>query len=74
MRTCWPGWASGGPTWSPSAPRRPGAVACSGPSWTSATRPLLDILPLQQLALELALARGENPDAPRGLKKVTATM
>jgi len=35
--------------------------------------PLLDILPLQRLALALALARGEDPDAPRGLKKVTAT-
>lgn len=35
--------------------------------------PLLDILPLQQLALALALARGENPDAPRGLHKVTST-
>ena len=36
--------------------------------------PLLDILPLQRLALALALARGEDPDAPRGLNKVTATM
>ena len=36
--------------------------------------PLLDILPLQQLALAVALARGEDPDAPRGLKKVTATL
>lgn len=36
--------------------------------------PLLDILPLQRLALSLALHRGENPDAPRGLKKVTATL
>jgi glucosamine--fructose-6-phosphate aminotransferase (isomerizing) len=35
--------------------------------------PLLDILPMQQLALALALARGEDPDAPRGLKKVTVT-
>lgn len=35
--------------------------------------PLLDILPLQQLALALALARGEDPDAPRGLRKVTST-
>jgi glucosamine--fructose-6-phosphate aminotransferase (isomerizing) len=35
--------------------------------------PLLDILPLQRLALALALARGEDPDAPRGLKKVTTT-
>ena len=36
--------------------------------------PLLDILPLQKLALALALARGEDPDAPRGLKKVTETI
>ena len=36
--------------------------------------PLLDILPLQQLARHLALARGEDPDTPRGLKKVTATL
>lgn len=35
---------------------------------------LLDILPLQRLALALALARGEDPDAPRGLKKVTSTL
>nr|WP_307814537.1 SIS domain-containing protein [Glycomyces sp. YM15] len=35
---------------------------------------LLDILPLQQLALHLAIERGENPDAPRGLKKVTETV
>ncbi|QSB17116.1 SIS domain-containing protein [Natronosporangium hydrolyticum] len=35
--------------------------------------PLLDILPLQQLALALALARGENPDSPRGLQKITTT-
>jgi glutamine---fructose-6-phosphate transaminase (isomerizing) len=36
--------------------------------------PLLDILPLQKLALALALARGEDPDAPRGLKKLTSTL
>jgi glucosamine--fructose-6-phosphate aminotransferase (isomerizing) len=36
--------------------------------------PLLDILPLQRLALAVALARGEDPDAPRGLKKVTTTL
>lgn len=35
---------------------------------------LLDILPLQKLALALALARGEDPDAPRGLNKVTTTL
>ena len=36
--------------------------------------PLLDILPLQKLALALALARGEDPDAPRGLNKITSTL
>lgn len=36
--------------------------------------PLLDILPLQRLAHALALARGEDPDAPRGLNKVTSTL
>jgi glucosamine--fructose-6-phosphate aminotransferase (isomerizing) len=36
--------------------------------------PLLDILPLQHLALSLALARGEDPDAPRSLRKVTTTL
>ena len=35
--------------------------------------PLLEILPFQQLALHLALARGLNPDSPRGLQKVTRT-
>lgn len=36
--------------------------------------PLLEILPFQQLALHTAMARGGNPDAPRGLSKVTETM
>lgn len=36
--------------------------------------PLLEILPLQQLALHLALARGGDPDEPRGLRKVTETL
>jgi len=35
--------------------------------------PILEILPLQQLAWQLAVKRGGNPDAPRGLKKVTET-
>jgi glutamine---fructose-6-phosphate transaminase (isomerizing) len=36
-------------------------------------RPLLEILPAQLLAAEVALARGFDPDAPRGLAKVTRT-
>ncbi len=39
-----------------------------------ALSPLLEILPLQWLALYLAVARGEDPDAPRGLRKVTETV
>ncbi|HEY7592017.1 MAG TPA: SIS domain-containing protein, partial [Actinophytocola sp.] len=35
--------------------------------------PILEVLPLQRLALELALARGGDPDQPRGLSKVTRT-
>jgi glucosamine--fructose-6-phosphate aminotransferase (isomerizing) len=35
--------------------------------------PMLDILPLQRLALTIALGRGEDPDTPRGLNKVTTT-
>jgi glutamine---fructose-6-phosphate transaminase (isomerizing) len=35
--------------------------------------PLLEILPLQQLAWQLAVNRGEDPDRPRGLSKVTHT-
>ncbi|MGI8667427.1 MAG: SIS domain-containing protein [Jatrophihabitans sp.] len=35
--------------------------------------PIVEILPLQQLSCELALQRGGNPDAPRGLSKVTQT-
>lgn len=36
--------------------------------------PMLEILPFQMLALHLALARGADPDAPRGLHKVTETL
>ncbi len=35
--------------------------------------PVVDIVPLQWLALEMALARGLDPDAPRSLSKVTRT-
>ena len=35
--------------------------------------PILEILPVQRIALGLSLARGGDPDAPRGLLKVTKT-
>jgi glucosamine--fructose-6-phosphate aminotransferase (isomerizing) len=43
------------------------------PEVTEELHPIVDIIPLQQLALEMTLARGFNPDAPRGLNKVTRT-
>ncbi len=36
--------------------------------------PILEILPLQRLALTLALRRGLDPDRPRGLSKITETL
>ena len=44
------------------------------PEVTEELHPIIDIIPLQQLALEMALARGFDPDAPRGLSKVTRTL
>jgi glucosamine--fructose-6-phosphate aminotransferase (isomerizing) len=38
-----------------------------------ALRPVLEILPAQLLAADVAVARGYDPDAPRGLSKVTRT-
>jgi len=35
--------------------------------------PILEILPLQQLAYHVTMSRGLNPDAPRALAKVTET-
>ena len=35
---------------------------------------MLEIIPFQQLALELALLRGQDPDRPTGLTKVTRTL
>ena len=57
-----------GPSDAPGA-----ALRIATPDVDERYAPLLDILPLQRLALALALARGENPDAPRGLNKVTVT-
>lgn len=35
--------------------------------------PILEVMPLQMLALGLTLVRGIDPDQPRGLNKVTKT-
>lgn len=45
-------------------------LAATTPEWLS---PLAAILPGQQFALQLTLAKGLDPDAPRGLHKVTRT-
>ncbi|MFI6285390.1 SIS domain-containing protein [Streptomyces sp. NPDC051018] len=36
-------------------------------------QPILEILPLQLLAYEVTIARGQDPDAPRALAKITET-
>ena len=74
MRCC-PASANAAPTsWWSAPPTCRGATRLAVPEVDERYAPLLDILPMQRLALALALTRGEDPDAPRGLKKVTATM
>jgi glutamine---fructose-6-phosphate transaminase (isomerizing) len=45
-------------------------MAAAAPEWLS---PITAIVPGQLLALHLALAKGLDPDVPRGLQKVTLT-
>src|SRR5712691_2207714 len=47
------------------------SIAPGVPEWLS---PLSAIIPGQLVALHLALAKGLNPDVPRGLQKVTRTL
>jgi glucosamine--fructose-6-phosphate aminotransferase (isomerizing) len=49
------------------------ALAVPVPETAEEVAPVLEVLPIQRLALGLALARGLDPDAPRGLRKVTRT-
>ncbi len=51
-----------------------GAHVLLPPGVAETLSPLIEILPFQLLALELAISRGEDPDAPRGLRKVTETL
>ena len=43
------------------------------PAVAEEVAPVVQIVPFQLLALEMAVARGLDPDAPRGLSKVTRT-
>ncbi|HEY2044201.1 MAG TPA: SIS domain-containing protein [Jatrophihabitans sp.] len=54
-------------------PQQAGSLPVNTEGIVEQLYPILEILPLQQLALQLALQRGGNPDAPRGLSKVTET-
>jgi glutamine---fructose-6-phosphate transaminase (isomerizing) len=56
-----------------AAAEMPAAARIPVPETAEEVAPILEVLPLQRLALELALARGGDPDAPRGLSKVTRT-
>ena len=51
----------------------PATLRIALPESAEEVAPILEILPLQRLAHGLALARGGDPDAPRGLSKVTRT-
>ncbi|OZM70987.1 glucosamine-6-phosphate deaminase [Amycolatopsis antarctica] len=56
-----------------AAAKAPAAVRIDVPRTVEELAPILEILPIQRLALGLALARGGDPDNPRGLLKVTRT-
>src|SRR3954447_9803462 len=51
----------------------PDGLPGAGGRGSGGLMPVVEIIPLQQLAWQLALARGGDPDRPRGLSKVTET-
>ncbi|MEU1309736.1 SIS domain-containing protein [Streptomyces cinnamoneus] len=53
--------------------RVPAGFALPAPAVAEELQPVLEILPLQMLAHEIAVARGQDPDVPRALAKVTET-
>jgi glucosamine--fructose-6-phosphate aminotransferase (isomerizing) len=50
--------------------RTPLRLPIALPEWLS---PFISVLPGQLLALHVTLAKGYDPDHPRGLKKITET-
>jgi len=50
-----------------------GGFAMPTSSVPESLQPLLEILPLQRLAWEIAMARGQDPDSPRSITKITQT-
>jgi glucosamine--fructose-6-phosphate aminotransferase (isomerizing) len=52
----------------------PAALRIEVPETAEEVAPILEVLPLQRLALALSLARGGDPDRPRGLSKITRTL
>nr|WP_051116540.1 SIS domain-containing protein [Amycolatopsis nigrescens] len=56
-----------------SAQDVPAALRIPVPQVAEELAPVLEVLPVQRVALGLALARGGDPDRPRGLNKVTKT-
>ncbi|SHE76837.1 SIS domain-containing protein [Streptoalloteichus hindustanus] len=56
-----------------AAAQVPAALRVEVPACAEELAPVLEVLPVQRLALGLALARGGDPDRPRGLAKVTRT-
>ena len=52
----------------------PAELRIDVPETAEEVAPILEVLPLQRLALALSLARGGDPDQPRGLSKVTRTL
>jgi len=51
----------------------PAAVRVPVPEIAEELAPVLEVIPVQRIALGLSLARGGDPDRPRGLRKVTKT-